>query len=100
MKADGYEPILTKSRWLLLKRPENLTKKQGLKLKDLLKYNLKSLRAYLLKEEFQLPWNYVSPAWAGKFIDCWTTRVMRSKIEPLKKEAQTIKCHKKLIFLV
>ena len=97
MKQDGYHPLLTHSRWALLKRPENLTEKQNIKLKDLLKYNLKSVRAYLLKEQFQQLWEYVSVAWAGKFIDRWTTQVMRSKIEPLKKEAQTIRKHKPLI---
>jgi transposase len=97
MKQDDFDPILTKARWLLLKRPENLTDSQGAKLKDLLKYNLKSMRAYLLKEEFQLLWTYSSVAWAAKFIDRWTTKVMRSKIEPLKKEAKTIRKHKSLI---
>jgi len=97
MKAGGYEPVLTNSRWLLLKRPDNLTDKQEMKLKDLLKYNLRSLRAYLLKEDFQQLWTYKSAAWAGRFIDSWTTRVMRSKIEPLKKEALTIRRHKELI---
>ena len=97
MKEDGYDPILTKSRWVLLKRPENLTEKQEMKLSELLKYNLRSMRAYLLKEEFRSFWDYVSPAWAGKFLDRWTTRVMRSKIEPLKKEAKTIRKHKELI---
>jgi transposase len=53
MKKDGYEPILKKSRWCLLKRQENLTDNQEAKLKDLLKYNLRSVRAYLLKEDFQ-----------------------------------------------
>ncbi len=97
LKDDGYDPVLTKARWLLLKKPENLNEKQGLKLKDLLRYNLKSMRAYLLKEEFQLLWSYSSVAWASKFIDSWTTKVMRSKIEPLKKEARTIRKHKPLI---
>ena len=97
MEKDGYEPVLTKSRWLLLKRPENLTENQETKLKDLLKYNLQSVRGYLLKEEFQTLWTYVSPGWAGRFIDRWTTRVMKSKIEPLKKEAMTIRRHKHLI---
>ncbi len=97
MKQDGYEPVLTKSRWLLLKRPENLTQLQDTKLQELLQYNLKSIRAYLLKEEFQHLWDYVSPAWAGKFIDQWTTKVMRSKIEPMKREAKTIRRHKDLI---
>jgi len=39
--------VLTKTRWLLLKRPENLTGKQETKLADLLHYNLRSVRAYL-----------------------------------------------------
>lgn len=97
MQKDGYEPVLTKSRWLLLKRPENLTQLQDTKLQELLQYNLKSIRAYLLKEEFQHLWDYVSPAWAGKFIDQWTTKVMRSKIEPMKREAKTVRRHKDLI---
>ena len=46
MKGDGYEPVLTKSRWCLLKRPENLTSNQKVKLKDLVRYNLQSVRAY------------------------------------------------------
>ena len=34
MKEDGYEPVLKHSRWCLLKRPENLTDKQTLKLAE------------------------------------------------------------------
>jgi transposase len=97
MQAAGREPLLTKTRWLLLKRPENLTEKQEPRLRELVQYNLQSVRAYLLKEEFQLLWTYISPAWAGKFIDRWTTRVMRSRIESLKREALTIRRHKPLI---
>ena len=36
LKAGGYEPVLKDSRWLLLKRPENLTEKQEIRLADLL----------------------------------------------------------------
>jgi transposase len=97
VKQDGYEPVLTRTRWLLIKRPENLIHVQDNKLQQLLPYNLQSIRAYLLKQEFQHLWEYVSPAWAGKFIDQWTTKVMRSKIEPLKREAKTIRRHKDLI---
>ena len=97
MQADGYEPILKNSRWCLLKRKENLTEKQDIKLRDLVKYNLKSVRAYLLKNDFEGFWSYVSPIWAGKFLDKWCTRTMRSKIEPMKKVAKTIRKHKPLI---
>lgn len=97
MKEEGYEPLLTKSRWLLLKRKENLTEKQEIKLKDLVQYNLRSMRAYLLKEDFQQFWNYVLPVWAGKFMDKWIKKVMLSKIEPMKREAKTIRKHRDLI---
>jgi len=97
IKGDGYEPVLTKSRWCLLKRPANLTANQKVKLKDLVRYNLQSVRAYLLKEDFQQLWNYESTAWAAKFLDQWCRQVMRSRIEPMKKVARTLRAHRELI---
>jgi len=97
LKKAGHEEVLKRSRWCLLKRKENLTDQQEVKLKELVGYNLKSVRAYLLKEDFQGLWDYVRPCWAGKFIDRWCTRVMRSRIEPLKREVRTIRKHKELI---
>lgn len=97
LKADGYEPVLKHSRWCLLKRPENRTAKQTVKLKELLRYNLQAVRAYLQREDFQRFWEYESPAWAGKFLDEWSTRVMRSQIEPMKKVARTLRNHRQLI---
>jgi transposase len=97
LKAAGYEPMLTRARWLLLKRPENLTAKQEPRLTELLKYNLRSVRAYLLKEDFQFLWQYVSPYWAGQFLDRWCTRTMRSRMEPMKKVARTLRNHRELI---
>ena len=97
MLRDGYEPVLKKKRWCLLKRPENLTDNQRCSLRELLGYNLKSVRAYLLKEEFQMFWEYTSPAWAAKFLDAWCTRAMRSRIEPVKKFARTVRVHRELL---
>jgi len=97
LKEKGYDPVLTKSRWLLLKRPENLTEKQETKLADLLQYNLKSIKSYLLKEEFQLFWSYKSPYWAGQFLDKWCTKTMRSKIEPMKDIARSLRKHRPLL---
>ena len=91
------QPLLKKKRWCLLKRPENLTDKQRLSLRELLGYNLKSVRAYLLKEEFQLFWEYDSPTWAAKFLDAWCTRAMRSRIEPVKRFVRTVRAHRELL---
>ena len=97
LKANGYVPHLKGMRYCLLKRPENLTESQEVKLAELLRYNLKSVRAYLLKEDFQGFWEYVSPAWAGKFLDRWCTRTLRSKIEPMKRVARMLRGHRELL---
>jgi transposase len=93
----GYEPVLKKSRWLLLKRPENLNEAQQASLAELLKYNLKAVKSYLLKEQFQFFWDYISPYWAGVFLDQWCYRVMRSHLEPMKKVARMLRHHRDLI---
>jgi transposase len=97
MAREGYEPLLKRSRWCLLKRPENLTNSQRLKLRDLVRYNLQSVRAYLLKEQFQQLWDYDSPTWAAKFLDDWCTQTLRSRIEPMKKFARTVRSHRELL---
>ena len=97
LKAKGLFPILTHSRWCLLKRPENLTPKQEIKLSDLLRYNLKAVRSYLLKEDFQFFWDYVRPYYAGVFLDRWCKRTMLSKIEPMKKVARMLRSHRELL---
>lgn len=97
LKAKGKEPVLAGSKWCLLKRPENLTDNQAIKLKELLAINLKSIRAYLLKEDFQFFWQYKRAAWAGKFLDAWCKRTIRSKIDPMKKVARMLRSHRDLI---
>ncbi len=97
LAAKGYEPVLKHTRWLLVKRPENLSEKQEPKLAELVQYNLRSVRAYLLKEDFQFFWDYVSPYWAGQFLDRWCTRTMRSKIQPMKRMARTLRAHRMLL---
>ncbi len=97
MRHEGREPLLKKSRWLLLKRQENLETQQRFRLRDLLRYNLMTVRAYLLKEAFQQLWDYNSPAWAAKFLDEWCRQTMRSRIEPMKKIARSLRQHRELI---
>lgn len=97
LKQDGYEPILKGAKWLLLKRPENLTDQQAVKLQELLRYNLQSMRSHVMKEDFQRFWNYVYPAWAGKFLDEWCTRAMRSKIDPMKKVSRMLRDKRELV---
>lgn len=97
LKAKGEEPVLTHSRWCFLKRPENLSDKQTVKLKELLALNLKTVRAYLLKEDLQRFWSYITPGWAGRFLDEWCQRTLRSRIDPMKKVAKMLRNHRGLL---
>ena len=85
LKRDGYEHLFKHSRWCLRKRRENLTDKQTVRLQQLLRYNLQSVRAHLLREDCQRFWTYKSPGWAMRFLDERCTRAMRSKLEPMKR---------------
>jgi transposase len=97
MARDGHEPLLKKTRWCVLKRKHNLTPQQQFRLRDLLRYNLRTVRTYLLKEDFQQLWEYDSPTWAARFLDFWYSQTMRSRIEPMKKIARTLRSHRALI---
>src|SRR5260370_7012897 len=97
LAQDGYQPVLKKTRWCVLKRKANLTSPQRFRLRDLLRYNLKTVRAYLLKEPFQQFWQYNSPTWAARFLDDWCEQVMRSRIEPITKHARPFRGHRELI---
>lgn len=94
---NSEENILHKSKWCLLKNPENLTETQAVKMKELLKRNLQSIKAYLLREVFQKFWIYETAAWAEKFFDRWTFTAIRSKIDPVKKVVKTLRRHKENI---
>ncbi len=98
MAKEGYEPILKKSKYCFLKRPENLTPNQDLKLEELMQYDLRSVRAYQLKEGFRALWDYQSIRWARWFWKKWSTRAMRSKLDPMKKFVKTMRNHEDLIF--
>lgn len=97
LAKEGYEAVLKHTRYCFLKNKENLTPKRKTKLTDVLQYDLKSVRAYLLKESFQLFWNYKTVYWAEWYLKKWCTRAMRSRIDPIKEFVKTIRNHQPLI---
>jgi transposase len=97
LKQGGYDPVLSKSRYCFLKRPANLTANQETKLKELLRYDLKSVRAYLLKESFDAFWQYEGPDWARWFLKKWCARAIRSRLDPMKKFVRTLRAHEDLL---
>lgn len=97
LAQEGYENILKHTKYCFLKKKENLSPKQETKLAEVLQYDLKSVRAYLLKESFQLFWAYKSPYWAEWYLKKWCTRAMRSRLDPIKDFVKTLRNHQPLI---
>jgi transposase len=81
------------TRWLLLKNPWNLTGNQKERLSTLVQWNTPLVRAWYLKEAFQLFWTYKQPWRARQHLIKWINSAMRSKLEPFKKFAQMLRSH-------
>lgn len=97
MKREGYEEVLKHTKYCFAKNPQNLTDKQKARLDDVLQYDLKSVKAYLLKEAFQVFWSYRSPRWARWYLRKWCYRAARSKLDPVKKFVKSVRKHEELI---
>jgi transposase len=97
LRKQGVD-LLKGLKYVFLKRPANLTETQAGKLMGLMgKRWLRTVRAYLWKEKFQLFWEYTSPYWAQRYLRRWCKGAMRSRLDPLKKFVGTICSHEELI---
>jgi len=97
LTQEGFEDVLTHTKYCFLKKEENLTDNQKRKLDEVLQYDLKSVRAYLLKESFQFFWEYKTPYWAAWFLKKWCARAMRSRLEPIKDFVRTLRRYEPLL---
>lgn len=84
-------------RWPLLRRGSRVRGQARQKLNALLRSQLATARAWELKEAFSHFWKYKSLNWAQAFLDCWCSRALRSRLEPMKKVARMLRSHEELI---
>jgi len=61
------------------------------------KINLSSIKGYLMRKNFQQFWTYQCCDSAGRFLDNWVTRTLKTDLEPMKKVAKMLRKHKPLI---
>jgi transposase len=93
----GLVPRLKKLRWALLKNRKNWTTSERRRMRKLEHSGLASIRAFWLVAAFEHFWGYVSPTWAGKFLDGWCQRVRRSRLQQLKTVAVSLTKHRELL---
>ena len=87
------EFLLKETRYIWLKNPENLTRKQRLKLNSVKEQDLKTVRAYHIKLALQRLWEFTYMAAASKYLKKWYFWATHSRLEPVVEVAKLIKRH-------
>ena len=93
-EEQGLRPELKKTRYIWLKNPGNLKDREISVLESLQmkKLNLKTMRAYHIRLNFQELWNQTVED-AEQFLKKWYFWATHSRLEPIKEAAYTIKRH-------
>jgi transposase len=81
---------LKKTKYLWLFSEENLPEKRQAEFDRLKTSDLKTARAWALKENLRHLWNYATPVWAKRFFRGWYAWASRSRLEPIWEAAQTL----------
>ena len=92
LMCEGWED-LKGSKYDWLTNLGNLSRKRQRSFKLLRESTLKTARAWAIKDLAMRLWNYVSRTWAEKRWKQWLSWAFRSRLEPVRKVARTIKEH-------
>ncbi len=92
LKAGEASP-LTRTKYLWLRSEEHQTTEQAEALALLHTHGLHVSRAWAIKESLRALWTYRQRAAVARFFDRWYGWAIRSRLEPVKRVARTIKRH-------
>jgi transposase len=92
LSAEGDNTLKGTKHWWLYNRG-NVPQKYQRVFKRIRDEHLNTSRAWAIKETLRDLWGYVSPTWARKFFAQWFGWARRSRLEPVKKVAATLKRH-------
>lgn len=92
LRRNGSE-ILTGSKYVWLTNPSAMTREVKIKFADIRATVNRTARAWSIKEAAAQLWNYLGRTWALKQWNRWVRWARRSKLEPIKRVAATIREH-------
>ena len=87
------DETLKKTRFLWLANEENIPAWRREEFAELRQINLKTSRAWALKESLRPFWDYKYAKWAEGFFDRWYYWATHSRLSPMVKAAKTLKTH-------
>ena len=92
------DSTLTGSRFVWLRNPENMTKKQRKNFNQLMACELKTGIAWSLKNMFRVFWQFTNHDSAEFFFNYWVAAVEKSELKPLIKVKEMLVRHKDNMF--
>lgn len=92
LSQEGTSP-LTGSKWTWLKRYHDGRSAEAISFRALNQLNLKTCRAWRIKENFTQFWTYSYKGAAKRFFTAWSNNAMRSQLEPVKKVVKMLRRH-------
>lgn len=84
-------------RWSILRRFSRVRGRARQALTRMMSTRLATGRAWQLKEAFLHFWSYRSTRCAREFMRAWVTRAKRSRIDPMRKFAETLQRHEPML---
>jgi transposase len=91
--AAAGEHVPTGTKYVWTQNPENMPQDRRAMFDLLRGCALKAGRAWAIKDAARWLWHYTSRAWAQKSWKRWITWAMRSRLEPMRGVARTIRDH-------
>jgi transposase len=92
LSKSGTSP-LTGSKWAWLKKYPDGRSAEAIPFRALNQLNLKTSRAWCIKENFTQFWSYSYKGTAKRFFTAWSNNTMRSRLEPIKKVVKMLRRH-------
>jgi transposase len=87
------DETLKNTRYLWLANEENIPDWRREEFAELRQINLKTSRAWALKESLRPFWDYKYAKWAEDFFNHWYYWATHSRLDPMVKAAKTMKSH-------
>jgi len=92
LRAEGDKTLVgTKYQWL--RNPDNFSDEQWRRFRELRTSNLKTARAWALKEQAMALWDFKYDASARKHFACWYRWATHSRLTPMIEKARMLKSH-------
>ena len=81
------------TRFALLRNPKHRTPKDEESIRQVKKTNRRLARAYELRVDFEELWKIEDPDEAEDFVKSWTRDALKSRLDPLRRFATTVRGH-------